>query len=248
MRLAIAGGTGMTGGHIGEIARGRGHDVVSLSRRTGVELLSGAGLAGALDGVDALIDVTNVATAKPDVSVMFFAGATKSLLAAERRAGVAHHLVLTIVGAEAAPDGYYAGKLVQERLVADAGVPWTVLRTTQFHEYAAMTYHRGHAGTHVAPSGRVQPVAVHEVAEHLVDLAEQGPAGRATDLAGPQEESLADMVHRYAHAIGHRTPVPVVNTPGAFGRALRSGALLPGPEALRGTQTFAEWLDALPDA
>ncbi|KQP70144.1 3-beta hydroxysteroid dehydrogenase [Microbacterium sp. Leaf288] len=248
MRLAIAGGTGMTGGHIAEIARGRGHDVVSLSRRTGVELLSGAGLAGALDGVDALIDVTNVTTAKPDVSVMFFAGATKSLLAAERAAGVAHHLVLTIVGAEAAPDGYYAGKLVQERLVAGGDVPWTILRTTQFHEYAAMMYHRGHAGAHVAPSGRVQPVAVHEVAAHLVDLAEQRPAGRVTDLAGPQEESLADMVHRYAHAIGHRTPVPVVNTPGALGRALRSGALLPGPEALRGTQTFAEWLDALPDA
>ena len=248
MRLAIAGGTGMTGGHITEIARGRGHDIVVLSRSTGVELLSGAGLAGALDGVDALIDVTNVTTAKPDVSVMFFAGATKSLLAAERRAQVAHHLVLTIVGAEAAPDGYYAGKLVQERLVAEGDVPWTILRTTQFHEYAAMMYHRGHAGAHVAPSGRVQPIAAREVAAHLVDLAEQGPAGRTTDLGGPQEESLADMVHRYAHAIGHRAPIPVVNTPGAIGRALRSGALLPGPGALRGTQTFAEWLDALPDA
>ena len=130
MRLAIAGGTGMTGGHIAEIARGRGHDVSTLSRRTGVELLSGAGLAGSLDGVDALIDVTKVPTAKPDVSVMFFAGATKSLLMAERAAGVAHHLVLTIVGAEAAPDGYYAGKLVQERLVAGSDVPWTCLLYT----------------------------------------------------------------------------------------------------------------------
>ncbi|MFE5408382.1 SDR family oxidoreductase [Microbacterium sp. NPDC056569] len=248
MRLAIAGGTGMTGAHVAAIARERGHDVVILSRRTGVELLSGAGLAGTLDGVDALIDVTNVTTAKPDVSVMFFAGATKRLLAAELAAGVGHHVVLTIVGAEAAPDGYYAGKLVQERLVAGGDVPWTILRTTQFHEYAAMMFHRARAGAHVAPSGRVQPVAVHEVAAHLVDLAQQGPAGRTTDLAGPQEESLADMVHRYAHAIGHRAPIPVVNTPGAFGRALRSGALLPGPEALRGIQTFAEWLDALPDA
>ncbi len=248
MRLAIAGGTGMTGAHIAAIAGERGHDILILSRRTGIELLSGAGLAGALDGVDAVIDVTNVTTAKPDVSVMFFAGATKSLLAAERAAGVSHHVVLTIVGAEAAPDGYYAGKLVQERLVAGGDVPSTILRTTQFHEYAAMMYHRGHAGAHIAPAGRVQPVAVREVAAHLVDLAEQSPAGRTTDLAGPQEESLADMVHRYAHAIGHRTPVPVVNTPGALGRALRSGALLPGPEALRGTQTFTEWLDALPDA
>ena len=248
MRLAIAGGTGMTGGHIAAIARERGHEVVVLSRRTGVELLSGAGLAGALDGADAVIDVTNVTTAKPDVSVLFFAGATKSLLTAERAAGVPHHLVLTIVGAEAAPDGYYAGKLVQERLVADGNVPWTILRTTQFHEYAAMMFHRTHAGAHVAPSGRVQPIAVHEVAAHLVDLAEQGPAGRATDLGGPREEDLADLVHRYAHAIGYRGPLPVVNTPGTMGRAFRSGALLPRADALRGTQTFTEWLDALPDA
>jgi uncharacterized protein YbjT (DUF2867 family) len=248
VRLAIAGGTGMTGTHISAIARERGHDVIVLSRRTGVELLSGAGLAGALASADAVIDVTNVTTAKPDVSVLFFAGVTKSLLAAERAAHVPHHLVLTIVGAEAAPDGYYAGKLVQERLVAAGEVPWTVLRTTQFHEYAAMMFHRTHAGAHVAPTGRLQPIAVREVAAHLVDLAEQGPRGRATDLAGPREESLADMVHRYAHAIGHRAPVPLVNTPGAIGRAFRSGALLPGPEVLRGVQTFTEWLDALPDA
>ena len=248
MRLAIAGGTGMTGEHVAAVARGRGHDVVVLSRRTGVELLSGAGLAGALDGVDAVIDVTNVVTAKPDVSVMFFAGATKNLLAAERAAGVPHHLVLTIVGAEAAPDGYYAGKLAQERLVAGGVVPWTILRTTQFHEYAAMMFHRTHAGAHVAPSGRIQPVAVREVAVHLVDLAERGPVGRATDLGGPREESLADMVHRYAHAIGYRAPLPVVNTPGTLGRAFRSGALLPSADALRGAQTFTEWLDALPDA
>jgi uncharacterized protein YbjT (DUF2867 family) len=248
VRLAIAGGTGMTGEHVAAVGRERGHGVTVLSRRTGVELLSGAGLAGALDGVDAVIDVTNVVTAKPDVSVMFFAGATKNLLAAERAAGVPHHLALTIVGAEAAPDGYYAGKLAQERLVAGGDIPWTILRTTQFHEYAAMTFHRVHAGAHVAPSGRVQPVAVREVAAHLVDLAEGDPAGRATDLGGPREESLADMVRRYAHAIGYRGPLPIVNTPGALGRAFRSGALLPRAGALRGTQTFTEWLDALPDA
>jgi uncharacterized protein YbjT (DUF2867 family) len=248
VRLAIAGGTGMTGAHIAGIARERAHEVVVLSRRTGVELLSGAGLEGALDGVDAVIDVTNVTTAKPDVSVMFFAGVTRSLLAAERAAGVRHHLALTIVGAEAAPDGYYAGKLVQERLIADGQVPWTVLRSTQFHEYAAMMFHRTHAGAHVVTSGRVQPVAAHEVAAHLVDLAERGPSGRATDLAGQREENLADMVHRYARAIGYRGPLPIVHTPGALGRAFRSGALLPGPDALRGTQTFTDWLNALPDA
>lgn len=248
MRLAIAGGTGMTGAHVAAIARERGHPVVVLARGAGVDLLTGAGLGSALEGVDAVIDVTNLATARPDLSVMFFAGVTKTLLSAERAAGVSHHLALTIVGAEAAPDGYYAGKLSQERLVSRGDVPWTILRTTQFHEYAAMTFHRTHAGAHVAPTGRVQPIAVREVARHLVDLAERPPAGRATDLGGPREESLADMVHRYAHAIGYRGPLPDFHTPGTLGRAFRSGALLPGADALRGTQTFTEWLDALPDA
>ena len=248
MKLAIAGGTGLTGAHVADVARGRGHEVVVLSRRTGVELLSGAGLAGRLDGVEVVIDVTNVVTSKPDVSVSFFAGATRTLLSAARAARVQHHVALTIVGAEAAPDGYYAGKLVQERLIAAGDVPWTVLRTTQFHEYAAMTFHRGRAGAHAAPRGRVQPIAAREVAEHLVDLAEQEPAGRAADLAGPQEESLADMVRRYARAIGYRGLLPAVTVPGPWGRALLSGSLLPGPAALRGVQTFDEWLDALPDA
>ncbi|WP_127819014.1 SDR family oxidoreductase [Microbacterium sp. CPCC 204701] len=248
MKLAVAGGTGLTGAHLVDVARARGHDVVILSRRTGVELLSGAGLAGRLDGVDAVIDVTNVTTNKPDVSVSFFAGATKSLLAAERAARVPHHLALTIVRADAAPDGYYAGKLVQERLIAGGDVPWTVLRATQFHEYAALLFHRGRAGAHIAPRGRVQPVAAREVAVHLVDLAEGTPQGRALEFGGPREEDLSDMVRRYARAIGYRGPLPTVNAPGAWGHALRRGALLPGPAAVRGEQTFLEWLDALPDA
>jgi uncharacterized protein YbjT (DUF2867 family) len=248
MRFAIAGGTGMTGTQVEAVARERGHEVVLLSRGNGVDLVSGAGLHGRLDGVDAVIDVSNITTAKPDVSVSFFAGATTQLLAAERAAGVTHHLALTIVGAQAAPDGYYAGKLAQERLVERGDVPWTIQRTTQFHEYAGMMYHRTHAGAHIAPTGRVQPVALREVAVRLVDLAEGGAVGRATDMGGPQEESLADLVRRYAHAIGHRGALPVIDMPGALGRAFRSGALLPGPDALRGTQTFSEWLVALPDA
>ncbi|MCP2636165.1 3-beta hydroxysteroid dehydrogenase [Microbacterium sp. HD4P20] len=248
MKLAIAGGTGLTGAHLTARAAARGHDVVVLSRSTGVELLSGAGLAGRLDGVDAVIDATNVTTSKPDVSVSFFAGVTKSLLTAERLAKVPHHLALTIVGADAAPDGYYAGKLVQERLIANGPTPWTLLRTTQFHEFAAMLFHRGRAGMHVAPHGRVQPIAVAEVAEHLLDLSEGEPAGRTPDLAGPREEDLLAMVRAYAHAIGSRGLVAAMDPRGAYGHALRSGALLPGREALLGRQTFAQWLDALPDA
>jgi uncharacterized protein YbjT (DUF2867 family) len=248
MRIAVAGGTGLTGGHVVKIGRQRGHVMTSLSRSGGVDLVSGAGLPEALRGAEAVIDVSNVGTTRTEVAVSFFAGATRNLLAAEARWGVAHHLALTIVGADAAPEGYYAGKLTQERLVEQGAVPWTILRATQFHEFADLMFQTAKAGPlHAAPRARVQPIAVREVAEHLVTLAEQGPAGRATELAGPQEESLADMVRAYARAIGHRGWMPEISLPGAFGRAQRNGSLLPKPGALLGRQTFAEWIEALPD-
>jgi len=248
VRIAVAGGTGLAGVNVVEFARGRGHEVISLSRREGVDLVSGAGLHQALNRVDAVIDVSNVDSVKTDVSVSFFAGATRNLLAAARKSGVAHHLALTIVGADAAPDGYYAGKLTQERLIEAGDVPWTILRATQFHEFAALMFGGVKAGPlHAAPRGRVQPVAVREVAEHLVDLAEAGPGGRVPELAGPREENLAEMVRAYARAIGHRGWIPEVSLPGTYGRAQRNGALLPKPGAILGIQTFDEWLDALPD-
>ncbi|MET0295880.1 MAG: SDR family oxidoreductase [Microbacterium sp.] len=248
-RIAVAGGTGITGTHVVDVARARGHEVVVLARSRGVDLLSGAGLRTALTGVEAVIDVSNVETLRTDEAISFFAGATRSLLAAEHAAGVAHHVALSIVGADAAPEGYYAGKLAQERLIAEGPVPWTIQRATQFHEFAAQMFVRAKAGpAHLAPRARTQPIAAREVAERLVDIAEDAPVGRARDVAGPQEESLVDMVRAYARAIGHRGWIPAVSMPGAMGRAQRSGALLPGPGALLGRRTFAEWLDALPDA
>jgi uncharacterized protein YbjT (DUF2867 family) len=248
MKIAVAGGTGQAGAHVLRIGRSRGHVMTSLSRREGVDLVSGAGLHNALSGADTVIDVSNILSLRTDVSVSFFAGATRNLLAAEAKAGVTHHLALTIVGADAAPEGYYAGKLTQERLVEAGDVPWTILRATQFHEFASQMYQTAKAGPlHAAPRARVQPIAVREVAEHLVTLAEQGPGGRVAELAGPQEESLADMVRRYARAIGHRGWMPEISLPGAFGHALRNGSLLPKPGAVLGRQTFAEWLEALPD-
>ncbi|GAA1997964.1 SDR family oxidoreductase [Microbacterium pumilum] len=248
MRIAVAGGTGLTGTHVVEIARRRGHEAIPLSRHGGVDLVSGAGLPQALVGADTIIDVSNVNSMKTDVSVSFFAGATRNMLSSGQRAGVTHHIALTIVGADAVSEGYYAGKLSQERAIEASAVPWTILRSTQFHEFAALMYEIARAGPlHAAPRARIQPIAVREVAEHLVTLAESGPGGRVSELAGPREESLAAMVRAYARAIGHRGWMPEVSLPGALGRAQRNGALLPAPGATLGTQTFAEWLDALPD-
>jgi uncharacterized protein YbjT (DUF2867 family) len=244
MRIAVAGGTGLTGAEVARIASERGHEVVILARARGVDLVSGAGLPDALRGVDTVIDVSNINTLKTEVSVSFFAGATSHLLHDGRAAGVRHHIALTIVGMDAAPDGYYAGKLSQERLIEQGDVPWTILRATQFHEFAAMMFAQAKVGPlHLAPRARVQPIAVREVAEHLVDLADGEPAGRVPELAGPHEEQLEAMVRGYARATGHRGWIPAVSLPGSMGRAQRSGALLPGPGAALGTQTFAEWLD-----
>lgn len=243
MRIAVAGGTGRVGRHVVEEAERRGHDVVVLARATGVDVVTGTGVAEALAGVDAVIDVLSVDTLDGAASTAFFEATTRALLSAQESASVRHHIALSIVGIDRAPHGYYAGKIAQERLVASGPVPWTIQRATQFHEFAEQIYRRAKIGPlHVAPRMRTQPVAAREVAERLVALAESGPSGRARDLAGPREESLVEMVRGIARARGSRAWLPAIALPGPSGRAQRDGSLLPGPDAELGVQTFAEWL------
>jgi uncharacterized protein YbjT (DUF2867 family) len=247
MRIAVAGGTGQVGTHVVAVARERGHEVVVLTRGTGVDLVAATGVAEALTGAEVVIDVASATTLDADESVAFFSAVTRTLLDAETAAGVRHHLALSIVGVDRAPWGYYAGKMAQEHLIESGEVPWTILRATQFHEFAEQIYERATIGPlHVAPRMRTQPIAAHEVAEHLVSLAEAGPAGRARDLGGPREERLVDMVRGLARRRGSRAWIPAIPLPGALGRAQRDGSLLPGPDAVLGTQTYPEWLAARP--
>lgn len=243
MRIAVAGGTGTVGRHVVDIVRARGHEPVVLTRSAGVDLVTGDGLAGALAGVDAVIDVSSTQTLSDAESREFFGAVTRNLLDAEAAAGVAHHVALSIVGVDLAPYGYYAGKLLQEQLVEAGPVPWTILRATQFHEFASQVLGRMRFGPFVVvPGMRSQPVAAREVAERLVALATAGPAGRVPDLAGPRVERLADMVRHYAKAAGERASIIQVPVPGAYGRAMRDGTLLPRAGADRGVQTFDEWV------
>ncbi|QKJ21062.1 SDR family oxidoreductase [Microbacterium hominis] len=249
MTIAVAGGTGVVGRPTVEAVRAAGHTPVVLARSRGVDLLTGEGVDAALEGVDAVIDLSNITTLKADVATRFFETATGTLLAAAARRRVAHLVLLSIVGVDRAPYDYYAGKLAQERVVEAGAVPATILRATQFHEFSAQLFDRGRLGPlHLAPKGRVQPIAAAEVGAHLVSIAAGRPQGRATDLAGPREERLDDMVRRYAASIGYRGWVPSVPLPGRQGRALRDGTILPGPDAQRGHQTFAQWLSATPAA
>lgn len=249
MKIAVAGGTGQVGTHVVEVARERGHEVVVLSRGNGVDLVAGTGVADALAGVDIVVDVSSVFTLKTAESVSFFETVSRTLLAAEEDAGVPHHVALSIVGIDNATEGYYAGKQAQERIVQSGLVPWTLLRATQFHEFAPQVFGSVKLGpVSAAPKMRTQPIAAREVAERLVELAEGAPAGRVRDLAGPREESLPDMVRAYARATGQGRWVIGIPMPGETGRQQRDGSALPGPDADRGRQTYAEWVAALPHA
>lgn len=247
MEIAVAGGTGIVGSEVVWIAQQRGHQVRVLSRRGGVDVRAGVGLAEALDGADAVVDVLSVVTTSARKSIDFFTATTTRLLEAEQHAGIAHHLALSIVGVDRAPDGYYAGKLAQEQAVEASGVPWTIQRVTQFHDFAGQMYQRAAVGTlHLAVRMRTQPVSVAEVAARLIDLVEAGPAGRARDLAGPREEDLSVMMRAWAAHTGRRGWMPAVALPGAFGRALRDGRVLPAADADLGNVTFHDWLRAQP--
>ena len=239
-KIAVAGGTGWVGRHVVESVRRLGHEPVVISRSAGIDLTTGVGLDAALEGVDAVIDVTNIVTQNRRRATEFFQTASRLLLEAEERQGVAHHVLLSIVGIDRVGLGYYRAKLAQEDVVRAGAVPWTILRATQFHEFAAQMLGSGRIA--MIPSMLSQPVAAQEVADELVRLAISPPCGMAPELAGPHEERVPDMARRLASAQGHRGLVLTVPLPGATGRGMRAGALLPTDPGPRGTQTFDEWL------
>lgn len=241
MRVAVAGGTGVVGRHVVESLRAGGDDVVVLARSAGVDLTSGAGLREALGGVEVVVDVSNVSTTSRRRSVAFFESSTANLLAAGQEAGVQHVVVLSIVGCDRVDLGYYAGKQRQEALVRDGHVPFTLLRATQFHEFAAQVLERS-GPVVLVPRWQAQPVAAREVASALVAAVRTGPAGRVPDLAGPQRREMSDMVRAVVSARGLRRPVIAVPLPGRAGRAMANGALVPTEDGPRGTQTFDDWL------
>jgi uncharacterized protein YbjT (DUF2867 family) len=242
MKIAVAGGTGWVGTFVVDAVRASGHQPLVLARSTGVDLTTGSGLDDALYGASALIDVSNVTTTSKAKSVAFFEASTENLIAAGQRAGVSHHVALSIVGIDRVDLGYYEGKRRQEALVLSGGVPASVLRATQFHEFAAQMLERSGGPFAPVPRMRSQPIAAREVAWALVELAAREPVGLAPELAGPEQHEMPDLVRQLLRARGsHRIVVPV-RLPGAAGKAMATGGLLPTGPGPRGRQTFAQWL------
>jgi uncharacterized protein YbjT (DUF2867 family)/catechol 2,3-dioxygenase-like lactoylglutathione lyase family enzyme len=245
VRIAVAGGTGLVGRQTVKALRRSGHDAVVIARSVGVDLTTGDGLPEALVGVDAVVDVINTPTVDPEEAREFFATTTRQLLAAEHKASVKHHLVLSIVGVDQVEgNGHYAGKRAQERAALDGPVPATIARATQFFDFAAMVVGRTQRGqVATVPPLLVQPVAVADVAEVLVEVAAGEPQQGIRELAGPELQDLVDMARRTLAA--QRTSLRLIPSwRGPFGVEMAGEVLLPGPDAQIAPTTFETWLAA----
>jgi uncharacterized protein YbjT (DUF2867 family) len=257
MHLLIAGGTGTSGRVLARRAVAAGHHPRVLTRRANQrrsdglhlmhgDLTTGAGLDEAVDGVDAVVDLSNIATARYQPAAAFFTTVTDHLFAAEHRAGVGHHLTLSIVGVDRFPSAYYRAKLDQEAAVTAAsartGVAHSIVRVTQFHDFAALVLARFRLRRLVlAPPLHSQPVHLEDVADHLLAVLAGGPAGHAPELGGPQPLYDPVMVRRYAQKVDPTARVLPAPLLGAARRANNAGALRP-TTGVRGERTFDQWL------
>lgn len=249
MRVAVAGATGLVGRHLVMELREAGHEPVLLSRSTGFDLLGGDNLGEVLRGVEAVVDVTNTPATDPDAARAFFAGVTGNLLDAAQTNGVRHHVVLSIVGVDRVEgNGHYAGKRLQEEIVGQADVPATVVRATQFFEFAQMLLgwtRRG--GRALVPPLLIQPLAPRDLARMLADRATAGPIGGTIEVAGPEPQDLVDMARRVLAARGETLQL-VPTWRGPFGTEMAGEALLPGKDAVITATTFEQWLKGPPTA
>ncbi len=242
MRVAVAGGTGLAGRLVVRELTERGDEAVVLARSRGVDLTTGAGADAALAGCDAVVDVTNITTTRRASAVAFFEAVSRHLLASAERGGVGHAVTLSIVGVDTVDFGYYLGKRRQEELLAAGPVPWTLLRATQFHEFAAQLVDRGGGSLVVVPTMLSRPVAARDVATHLVDLVHGGPQAVTRPIAGPETLAMADMVRRYLAATGRRRVVLPLRIPGRAGGAMATGRLVPAEPFDSGDVTFESYL------
>ena len=243
MKIAVAGGTGVVGSYAADAAEAAGHDVVVLSRKSGVDVRSGEGLGSALDGIDVVIDALNPTSIKRAVATEFFVTTSRNLQEAGKRAGVQHIVTLSIVGIDRVPGyGYYDAKLAQEQAALQGPLPVTILRATQFFEFPAQIMQISHRGpVALVPHIKSQPVAARTVGEHLVELATSKPGG-THELAGPDVHDIADLAKRIVDARGLSFKVLGLRFPGKASARMRAGALLATDATTIDGPSFDQWL------
>ncbi|MGZ4476218.1 MAG: SDR family oxidoreductase, partial [Nocardioides sp.] len=246
MKIVVIGGSGRVGSNVVGRLVAQGHDPVPASPATGVDTITGEGLADVMAGADVVVDVSNAPVWDDDAVREFFTTSTRNLLAAERDAGVGHHLAVTIVGADRLPDsGYLRAKVAQEAEVEAGTVPYTILRATQFFEFLPQIADSGTDGDSVRLStGLMQLVAVDDVAATVTDLAIGAPVGGRVELGGPEALAIDAWARRLFAATGDNRVVIADPHARYYGTELHGGELTPGEDARIGTIDFDKWFAA----
>ena len=246
MKIVVIGGTGLIGSKTVAILRQRGREVVAASPNTGVNTITGEGLKQSMAGTQVVIDLANSPSFEDKAVLEFFETSGRNLLAAEAAAGVRHHVALSIVGTDRSDNGYFRAKVAQEKLIKASGIPYTIIRSTQFMEFL-----RGIADSstdankvRISP-GLFQPIAADDVAANVADVAITTPRNGIVEIAGPERAPFNEFVARYLKAVGD--PREVVRDPEAqyFGGRVEEHSLVPLGEARLGRIGFDEWLRRL---
>lgn len=244
MKVVIIGGSGLIGSKVTSILRGNGHDVLTASPRSGVNTITGEGLAEALAGAEVVVDVANSPSFEDRAVLEFFETSGRNLLAAEAAAGVGHHVALSVVGADRIPDsGYMRAKIAQEKIIVASGVPYSILRATQFYEFLDAIAGSGTSGDTVRlPSALIQPIASDDVARVVADIATGAPTNQTEDLGGPEALPMHEYIAKYLAAKGDSRAVVADPSATYFGAALDPKGLVPIGPSFVGAIELATWI------
>ena len=244
MKIVVIGGSGLIGTNLVNRLRQSGHDVVAASPKSGVNTLTGEGLAEALAGAQVVVDVANSPSFEDKAVLAFFETSGRNLLAAEATAGVRHHIALSVVGADRLADaGYLRAKMAQERLIKASGIPFTILRATQFFEFVGAIIQAGTDGDVIRLSpALLQPIAADDVAGALADLAVSPPVNGMVEIAGPEPLPLDKLAQKFLAAKGDSRQVIADVHAGYFGAVINDRSLTPGEHPRLGSMRFENWL------
>jgi uncharacterized protein YbjT (DUF2867 family) len=244
MKIVVIGGTGLIGSKTIPILRQGGHEALAASPNTGVNTITGEGLAKALSGAQVVVDLANAPSWEDKAVLEFFQTSGRNLLAAEATAGVRHHVAVSIVGTDRMPDnGYFRAKVAQEKLIEKSGIPYTIIRSTQFLEFIKGIADSSADGNKVRiPPGLFQPIAADDVAAIVAEVALAAPRNGIVEIAGPERAPFSEIVARYLKAVGDRREV--VRDPEArySGGRVEERSLVPLGEARLGRIGLDEWL------
>jgi uncharacterized protein YbjT (DUF2867 family) len=244
MKIVVIGGSGLVGSKLVEKLREAGHDPLAASPNSGVDTLTGEGLAEALEAAEVVVDVSNAPDWSDAAVLEFFLTSTRNILAAEATLGVRHHVALSVVGTDRLPDsGYFRAKLAQEEAIKGATVPYTIVRATQFFEFIGRVADSNSDGQTVrVPPVLVQPEAADDVAAALAVAAVGAPVNGTVELAGPERFRFDELTHRVLSANGDARRVTADRRARYFGATVDDRSLIPGPDASIAPTRLVDWL------